>query len=80
MKYILVLMGILSLAACGKPTETSTRVGRDFVVEKLFTYDGCTVYRFDDGYRRYFTNCSGSTTWNESCGKNCTREMGVTGQ
>lgn len=80
MKYILALMAAVALSACTKQAETSTQVGREFVVEKLFTHDGCTVYRFVDGNTRYFTNCSGSTTWHESCGKNCTREQGVIGQ
>ena len=78
MKYILALMAVVALTACSKQAETSTQVGREFVVDKLFTHDGCTVYRFEDGgSRRYFTNCSGSTSWRESCGKNCSREMGV---
>ena len=81
MKYLAVLIAALALTACAKKAETSTQAGRDFVVEKLFTHEGCTVYRFLDGYNyRYFTNCSGSTTWNESRGKNCNHEMGVVGR
>lgn len=78
MKTILALTAILALVGCSKPAETSTQVGREFVVDKLFTHEGCTVYRFiDSGHNRYFTNCPGSTNWTESCGKNCTRQMGV---
>ena len=78
MKKILILAAILALSGCGKPAETSTSVGREFVVDKLFTHEGCTVYRFTDhGNPRYFTNCSGSTTWREGCGKNCTRDINI---
>jgi hypothetical protein len=78
MKKILILAAILALAGCSKPAETSTSVGREFVVDKLFTHEGCTVYRFNDGgNNRYFTNCQGSTSWTESCGKNCTRQMNI---
>lgn len=72
----------ISLSGCmeAKKAETSTSAGTEFVVDKLFTVDGCTVYRFEDGGRlRYFTNCSGSTQWHESCGKNCTRPNGIEG-
>jgi hypothetical protein len=77
MKYLIPLL-ILALVGCTKQAETSSAAGREFVVDKLFTHEGCTVYRFDDGGRsRYFTNCSGSTTWAENCGKNCTRDVNV---
>lgn len=75
---ILALIAALALVGCAKPAETSTAAGVDFVVDKLFTHEDCTVYRFyDGGSARYFTNCSGSTSWKESCGKGCTREVGV---
>lgn len=81
MKLILALILTLGVAACTKPAESTARAGVDFEVEKLFTYDGCTVYRFyDTGTARYFTNCPGQTTWHESCGKNCSREMNISGQ
>lgn len=40
--------------------------------------DGCTVYKFHDDRRdHYFTRCPSNTitekTYQESCGKNCTR-------
>lgn len=71
---------VVALAGCAKPAETASRAGVDFTVERLFTHDGCTVYRFRDlGYARYFTNCSGSASWVESCGKNCSRDTQVSG-
>lgn len=75
---LLIALAVVALAGCTKPAETTTAVGKDFVVETLFTHEGCTVYRFTDGgSNRYFTNCSGSTSWNRSCGKNCTAREGV---
>jgi hypothetical protein len=80
MKKLFIFMAAVLLSACTKPPETSTEVGLEFVVDKLFTHEGCTVYRFvDGGYNRYFTNCSGSVSWSESCGKNCTRNMNIDG-
>jgi hypothetical protein len=80
MKLIIALLAIAALTACGGKPEETRAVGVDFQVDKLFTVDGCTVYRFGDaGYMRYFTNCSGSTSWQEPCGKNCTRETAVVG-
>jgi hypothetical protein len=78
MKTVLAIIALTILAGCSKPAETSTAVGVEFVVDKLFTHEGCTVYRFSDGgNKRYFTNCNGSMNWRESCGKNCTRPVDV---
>lgn len=77
---VAIALGLLALAGCEKQAETTTRAGVDFEVDKLFTIEGCTVFRFfDAGNFRYFTNCSGSTQWSESCGKNCTQDVGVEG-
>lgn len=78
MNKILIILAAALLAGCSKPAETSTAVGTEFVVDKLFTHEGCTVYRFSDGgNKRYYTNCQGSTSWQENCGKNCTRQVGI---
>jgi hypothetical protein len=80
-----MLVSMLLLTAClEKPAQSAATVGVEFVVETLFTHEGCTVYRFkDSGDYRYYTNCSGSTSWTttESCGKSCTRHKphGVSG-
>ena len=74
----MTLLTALVLAGCEQQAETSAHAGVDFVVEKLFTHDGCSVYRFrDSGYKRYFTNCTGSTSWSENCGKGCVRTTGI---
>lgn len=74
-KIFLSIVVVLALGACTKKAETSTHAGREFTVDKLFTVDDCTVYRFSDaGYQRYFAKCknSANTSWSESCGKGCT--------
>ena len=80
MKRLIILAAAMLLAGCIKAPEEAQHDWRDFAVEKLFTHDGCTVYRFLDGSYRYFTNCKGRTEWTESCGKNCSREQSVDGQ
>jgi hypothetical protein len=78
-KAIIVLLAISVLAGCWKSPEATqdvdgTKVGR------LFTVEGCSVYRFWDGAKPiYFTNCKGSTHTSESCGKNCTYDRTISG-
>lgn len=83
MKAALVLFFVVLLAGCERQAEQTQAAGVDFQVDRLFTIDDCTVYRFKDaGSSRYFTNCSGSTQWDEShqCGKSrCTRPQGISG-
>jgi hypothetical protein len=60
----LLLLFTLVLAGCAGEPEQSISVSKDFKVDRLFTHEGCTVYRFEDGgYLRYFTNCHGGTSW-----------------
>jgi hypothetical protein len=75
----LLILAML-VAGCGEPAPALVSRQTDnqhFKVDKLFTQDGCTVYRFTDGgYRRYFARCEAATSsvqWSENCGKNCTR-------
>lgn len=75
----LIIVATLLLAGCYEkiPAQEVSVVQGGYHVDKLFTVDGCTVYRFqDNSYNRYFTNCSGSTQWHESAGKT-TRPMSV---
>ena len=83
-KIMLSLAALAMVAGCEKPAESVSHTGAGFAVERLFTHDGCTVYRFSDLYTRYFTRCDGiaaqsTTTWQESCGKNCTHSVEVSG-
>ena len=78
LKLLTCIISCIVIVGCSKPAETTQHVGKEFTVEKLFTHDGCTVYRFmDGGYNRYYTRCSGanqvSTQSTSSCGKNCIR-------
>ena len=83
-KIMLSLAALAMVAGCEKPAESVAHTGAGFTVERLFTHDGCTVYRFTDSHKRYFTRCDGiaaqaTTTWQESCGRNCTRPVEVSG-
>lgn len=62
LKLLCIAAAILVLGGCNKQAESAVAVGHGFNVEKLFTTDGCTVYRFADYGYRYFTNCVGSTS------------------
>lgn len=81
MKQLLIIVSVLSLAACTKVPEATVQKG-EFNVERLFTVDGCTAYRFSDaGHYVYYTNCSGSaqSTISRQCGKTpCNETLNVT--
>lgn len=76
MKYLIVIIA-LALAGCEKKAESAERVNSQFTVEKLFTNNGCTIYRFYDGRNHYYSDCRGSVSnsWTERCGKGCTRTI-----
>lgn len=70
---------LLALAGCVKEPIATATVGNDVVVEKLFTHEGVTVYRFMDSWRYHYYAVRGDridtfASWSESCGKNCTRQ------
>lgn len=74
-----VLALAAALAGCGQRTqqpESSAAAGTGYKVDKLFTHDGCTVYRFWDwSNTRYFVRCDtgqAETMTSQSCGKGCT--------
>lgn len=75
-KYLLVTF---SLAACSKsPLSVSVTNNPNFNVEKLFTVEGCSVFRFyDSGKSLYFSNCSGVVQGYRSCGKACTELISI---
>ncbi len=77
MKYLLLAM--LVLAGCAKDPVSSSRTDNAEVgLDKLFTHDGCSVYRFyDAGHFHYWADCRGtvSTAYVQNCGKNCTRTV-----
>jgi hypothetical protein len=68
-----ITLFILSMVSCEKPAESIVQSSnKEFKVEKLFTVDSITVYRFTDQGYHYFTK--NETSQQVSCGKNCTRE------
>lgn len=71
MKIFLFILIIF--VSCAKEAEQKVQTSNTkFQVEKLFTNDGCVVYRFEDvGRYVYYLNCPGTTSSSYSCGKNC---------
>lgn len=65
---------LLAFVLCGCMGEAEMRVSAsngEFHVSRLFTADGCTVYRFGDGGRaHYFVRCAGGNAATSSAGKN----------
>lgn len=81
-KLAIAFIAVIALSACQKQAEDESTVGTGGIkVEKLFTHDRCTVYRFYDGRTVYYTDCRGAASWSESypCGKAaiCTRKVDV---
>ena len=71
-KLCVVLAGLcllLALLGCNyKEAETSEKRGA-FKVERLFTHDGITMYRFEDGGRSIYFASQGRVEWSEMHGK-----------
>lgn len=64
---MVVYCSLLLLVGCrGDAIKVISTENPDFKVEKLFTHEGCTVYRFVDGNVVYYSNCNNgsSTQWN----------------
>jgi hypothetical protein len=81
-KLLLIFTAVLLAGCFGEnAVETAKTNNPNFEIDKLFTKDGCDIYRFRDaGYNRYFVNCANnqaSISWNESCGKGCTNNVSV---
>jgi hypothetical protein len=80
---LLFLVAALFLSGCIKQAEsTAASTNANVDVERLFTADGCTVYRFyDNGEHHYFSKCKGAirsevdSTVSRSCGKGCTTDI-----
>ena len=75
----ITLAALALLAGCEpseRAPEVTTSAGTGYSVARLFTHDGCTVYRFYDKWRdRYFARCDGAVSSDASwvdrvqCGK-----------
>jgi hypothetical protein len=74
-------LSILLLTGCGADVIKSSETRNPGVSGGvLAVVDGCTVYKLNDGDRNiYFVKCGGTTTtsWQSSCGKNCTETVEV---
>lgn len=57
----MVGLAALALSGCDIERETveKTQQQGSWKVEKLFTVDGCSVYRFYDSRWIYYSNCAG---------------------
>jgi hypothetical protein len=63
MKMMTFLFSVLVLGCDHKPVAVHETNNAKIQVEEMFTVDGCTVYRFDDGsYSHYFARCRESTS------------------
>lgn len=74
MTCLTIIAATVALTGCEKASEVQVQSG-EFKVERLFTVDGCTAYRFrDNGRAVYYTNCQGSTQSEYKSGKTNKRE------
>ena len=63
MRKLIIGLGLVGCLACAKEgTPVNAQGKADYEVEKLFTYEGCTVYRFLDVRYHYWTDCRGSVS------------------
>lgn len=65
-KIIIISIALLALTACESKQvgEVKASSNQSYPVEKLFTVDGITVYRFRDNARYvYFTNRTGDVQY-----------------
>lgn len=85
LRRMLLAIAVFAAACTPTPSVSTSQTDNDaIVVSKLFTHEGCSVYRFEaDGYYRYYAHCGGPATvmqdeiHNRSCGKNCTKRVMV---
>lgn len=78
MTRMTIIAAMVALTGCEKVSEVQIQSG-EFNVERLFTVDGCTAYRFrDNGRAVYYTNCHGSTQSKYKSGKSMKQETAQT--
>lgn len=72
----ILIAATLLLAGCANDAvSTAATDNHQVPVDKLFTHEGCTIYRFDDaGHYHYWADCRGSISSTQTCGRNCTRQ------
>jgi len=63
MKTLAIIWLSIGLLGCTKEAEEVRPTGNiNYQVDKLFTHEGCTVYRFDDGKTIYYVKCENGET------------------
>lgn len=73
-RSVMVTASFVLLTACtpiAPVTTTHPAENPEATVDKLFTVDGCTVYRFQDGYSRYFVRCLPPASTAQMSGTEC---------
>ena len=70
---------MFSLLGCAKTPQSSESRG-PFKVDRLFTIDGVTVYRFEDGASYVYFASRGSTSWQAGSGDSAHPVMVETGE
>lgn len=67
------LAAALLVTGCAKnPVSTNSTSNPNVEVDKLFTFDGCTIYRFTDNNNYiYYSKCGSSSdvSWQQPKGK-----------
>lgn len=77
-KYVMIV-ALLFLAGCGPDPRLPGQSATDYYnVVFLFETDGCRLYRFHDGYYRYFASCA-SVTGRVPSGKTSRPDEVITG-
>lgn len=72
MKVKLLLAFALALTGCVRDGSSSTPTDNPaFPARKLFTVDGCAMYRFYDAGDHWFMTCPSRTDYTGQCGKGC---------
>lgn len=70
MKLLILISALLLLAGCQTEEEREAEAQRWLHdVTLVRQIDGCNVYRFDDRYTVYFSDCRGQTSYEQSGGK-----------
>lgn len=76
MKKLLIVAAVVAALTGCEIQEEKPVINEEFSVSKLFTVDGCTVYRFHDKANWiYYTNCKGQASWETGTHKSRTKHQ-----
>jgi hypothetical protein len=74
MNYLVLILCFFATSCNEKPDAVLQSTNVEYKVDKLFTVDGCNVYRFYDDGSKYFTNCKGGVNYDVRHGKTTSHE------